>query len=527
MDSSYNSEHQNGDIQATEETRLLTTTASDLELNARQPSSWRAWMATVSRQSDDVVKLAWPVSLATVFRLLVFATDTAFIGQLGTKQLAGAALAQVVMMVAVVYIYGASAGINTLGSQALGAGNPKLVGVWLQISLVVITVLALPTAIALLYAKEIIALVESDAEVLDYVQRFARWSMLTVWPLAWYSAIRQYFQAQGIVLPATVVSLVSIPINLGYNQLLIHGIPKVWNGYGFIGGPMATAATVTTQLVMFCGYMFWYKQHHVPTWPGWSWSHFTSKRIQAHLGVALPLGLALMFDESVFQALVLMAGRFTEVDVDAMGVLFQVFGIVWGVWWGLGLATQVAVGRNLGEGKPQEAKAAAFAGLLLVVLVMMLISGLSLLLCDYLSAPFSRDPDVARLVSDLVPFLQISLWLYVLSATLGSVLEGMAKMTTLSLATMLFAYGGTLPASYGFAFGLHQHVRGLWAGPMIGDGCKLLFFLVLLRWGVNWQRQSSRARARAEAEEPEVSVSQESVGAGSAIIVIDEARRHE
>ena len=37
----------------------------------------------------------------------------------------------------------------------MGAGNPKLLGVWLQISMLVITVLAVPTAVALFYAKEV------------------------------------------------------------------------------------------------------------------------------------------------------------------------------------------------------------------------------------------------------------------------------------------------------------------------------------------------------------------------------------
>eukprot|EP00730_Choanoeca_flexa_P014464 TRINITY_DN6334_c0_g1_i1.p1 TRINITY_DN6334_c0_g1~~TRINITY_DN6334_c0_g1_i1.p1 ORF type:complete len:538 (+),score=75.22 TRINITY_DN6334_c0_g1_i1:160-1773(+) len=462
-----------------------------------RPTSFRT---LISKELNGVLALAWPVSLATVFRLLIFSTDTAFIGQLGTKQLAGASLAQVVQMITIVYIYGASSALNTLGSQALGAGNPKLVGVWLQISFVVITILALPTMVALFYARPIVALVESDEEVLHFVDLFAKWSILPVWPLAWYSCVRQYFQSQRIVLPATIVSLISLPINVGYNQLFIHGIPNVFNGFGFIGGPMATAATVTTQLVTYCVYMFWYRKLHVPTWPGLSWQHFTWQRLQAHLGIALPLGIAIVCDESVFQSLVLMAGRFTEVDVDAMGVLFQVFGIVWAIWWGLGLATQVAVGRHLGEGNPRQAKASAAAGLLCVIVTMTLISGLSLMSSDYMARPFSKDPAVADLVSSLVPFLQISLWLYVLGMTIGSMLEGMAKMATLSIASFVFAYGGTLPASYLFAFNLGQHVRGLWVGPMIGDGCKLLFFIILLAFFIDWSRQAKRARQRAETD---------------------------
>jgi Na+-driven multidrug efflux pump len=38
---------------------------------------------------------AWPVSLATLFQMLTFVVDLAFLGQLGTKELAGASIAQV------------------------------------------------------------------------------------------------------------------------------------------------------------------------------------------------------------------------------------------------------------------------------------------------------------------------------------------------------------------------------------------------------------------------------------------------
>jgi MATE family multidrug resistance protein len=81
-------------VQTTETTRLLPP-AIDIEAYSRHTSSPPSWLASVSNELNGIASLAWPVSLATVFRLLVFATDTAFIGQLGTKQLAGAALAQV------------------------------------------------------------------------------------------------------------------------------------------------------------------------------------------------------------------------------------------------------------------------------------------------------------------------------------------------------------------------------------------------------------------------------------------------
>ncbi len=66
--------------------------------------------------------------------------DLSFLGHLSTSALASSSAASITMRVTGVMLWGSTSALNTLCSQALGAGNLPLVSIWLQTALVVFTV---------------------------------------------------------------------------------------------------------------------------------------------------------------------------------------------------------------------------------------------------------------------------------------------------------------------------------------------------------------------------------------------------
>ncbi|EDQ90023.1 uncharacterized protein MONBRDRAFT_25028 [Monosiga brevicollis MX1] len=424
----------------------------------------------LKREVRAVGRLMPSISATTVCRLLVFSVDASFLGHLGTKELAGASLAQVIMMIAMVFIYGAASNLSSLGSQALGANNPSL----------------------------LVGMIEKDAEVLHYVREYSIMSILTIIPMTLFACVRQYFQVQGFVLPATVVSLLALGVNFGFNQLFIYGVGD-WEGFGFKGSPMATAATATFQLVAYCIYMFGVRKYHKATWPGLHLSNFSWDRMTLFLRESGFCGLALLFDESAFQSLVLMAGSFTETDVAAQGAMFQIFNLGWAMWWGIGLATQIRIGENLGANRPRRAQAAACAGMLASVVLVVVLGILIIVLRDYLAMPFSKDEAVIALTAKIAPYSVAAYAAYVFTATLGSLMEGMSRMMLLSAIMLVFAYGAMIPACYELAYVHHMKLPGLWLGCIAGDALKLITMVVIVLFFTNWRREAHKARDRSEA----------------------------
>jgi hypothetical protein len=84
--------------------------------------SWREELATWWAQ-------AWPTGLSIFFRNSAPLTDIIVLGHLGTRELAAAGVANLFMIMTAEWVWISFGGaVNTLGSQALGAGNPRLAG---------------------------------------------------------------------------------------------------------------------------------------------------------------------------------------------------------------------------------------------------------------------------------------------------------------------------------------------------------------------------------------------------------------
>lgn len=186
----------------------------------------------------------------------------------------------------------------TLSSQAYGASNFALVGQWLQLTLVVVTVFAVPVMVLCWYSSDVLGAVFGlDPELHGLVRTFSRWTMLRVLPQLWTMSIRQFCMAQKLVKPLVVIAMSASLLNIGLNQLFIHGAFGV-AGFGFKGSPMATASTNSFTLVVTATYVFWWRKETAKCWPGWSAANvFNLPRLAEFMRQSAPLTLATVLED--------------------------------------------------------------------------------------------------------------------------------------------------------------------------------------------------------------------------------------
>ncbi|KAF0753659.1 hypothetical protein AaE_005633, partial [Aphanomyces astaci] len=175
----------------------------------------------VKQEAMELTSMAFQLSLRQVVRQVMTITDAAFQGHIGTKQLAGVTLAGVYMGVPSAFIQNAIPSISTLCSQAYGAGNNTLVGVWLQTCIVFSIVGTIPVMVYYMFVGHIIALTLDDPEAVGYGQKFAMVMSLALIPQYLYGCLTTYFAAQGVIMPATVCSGITVVLNIVFNQVFI------------------------------------------------------------------------------------------------------------------------------------------------------------------------------------------------------------------------------------------------------------------------------------------------------------------
>ena len=139
-------------------------------------------------------------------------------------------------------------GVNTLMSQAFGAGNYARVGHILQRAIGICTCMMLPISLLWIFGtKPILLLIGIEPVTAELAQGFARVYIFYLWPMLTVQCIQCFLRAQRIVKPITVMSVIAAPVNVGVMYFSI-------DTFGFIGAPLGQVASAWLLLLVYMLY---------------------------------------------------------------------------------------------------------------------------------------------------------------------------------------------------------------------------------------------------------------------------------
>ncbi|KAF0699765.1 Aste57867_9692 [Aphanomyces stellatus] len=435
---------------------------------------------TYSTEAAAISKMAWKVSLATLCRTLLPAITAGVLGHLGSKELAASALANIWVSALQIFIYGFSVSLCTLCGQAYGARNYELVGIWFQLGVVTLSLISVVMSLSFFYVGPVLAMINSDPETLALASLFCKYSVLSVWPQCFNCALRQYLQAQEIITPGTLVSFLSVPICVVANYVFIFTF-----NFGFVGSPLAQFVADVFQPLALFAYACWYKRLHEKTWFGWTWACLRPDRVRRFVWLSMTMTLNVALDEWIYSVITAIAGSLGSLDLAANSILYMLWNLVYSIYWGFGLPTQVRVANFLGANRPEAAKRTMFVGFALGGVAAFGSAAVFYLFLHPLIALFTPDPDLAALVARTFYLFCIAVGISGLHIVLASVAEAMSKANTLLCITATGSWGVLLPVSFLLGIVCHYGLTGLWIGSVLGETTKFL-----LIWGalcrVDW-----------------------------------------
>ena len=370
--------------------------------------SWAAWWAEAKRELPEWWAIAWPVCLTNLCRTGMTLTDVSVLGHLGTDYLKAASLGGVWSSMAFVIVnQGFVSALSTLCAQAYGAGNRPLVGAWLQMGLSLSVVACVPVGATFFFAGDIMNALVGGARFIapstvHNVNLFGSVMAAALVPSTVYACVNQYLVTQKIVFPQLLANAVFVGINVGFNYAFIYGAKL-----GFVGSPLATAASKWGLALFTCWYVFVYKKYHrtTGTWParcvwrggpggggrgrrggkrrtesasdeeamgivpatkrladggggGGEGADRRRSRVRAYLKQALPLALGGALEDWQLQVIGVFAARIRdhERSMATHNAIFQVFWFLSSFMWSVTNATRVRIGHHLGAGDVRRAK---------------------------------------------------------------------------------------------------------------------------------------------------------------------------
>jgi Na+-driven multidrug efflux pump len=291
-------------------------------------------------------------------------TDTALLGHVSADALSASALSDLWTMCTAVLIQGRV--LDILVGGAVGAGNPKLAGIYLQVAYFVISFVAIFVVICWNLTEQIWDAFGSEPDIARMAGYYSSVLSLSIPGQLVFSQLSQFFSAQRIMQPEVNASTTALFTNLIFGLIFVLGIPfPNWNGFGFKACPIVTTIVVYVQ-ILFILYVYVYKQRlHEPCWDGWSYKEITWPRIKTFSALYFPSAFGLASDFWRVAAIGAMAAKLGEVEVGVFNTSYRIMWIVLIIVVAVTGASGIKMAVRLGKLDHLGARQAGFVGVIL------------------------------------------------------------------------------------------------------------------------------------------------------------------
>lgn len=449
----------------------------------------RWWLATII-EMRCLIPLAGPAIVVYLLNNVVSVSTQIFCGHLGNLELAASSLGNNgVQVLAYGLMLGMGSAVETLCGQAFGANKYEMLGVYMQRSMILLTLTGIPLTVIYIFSKDILLLLGEPEEIASLARLFIYGLIPQIFAYAWNFPIQKFLQSQSVVLPSAYIAVVALAIHLVLSWVVTYRL----NG-GLLGA--ALVLSFSWWLVVFgqLAYILW-SSRFKDTWTGLSWSAFAGLGSFFKLSAASAVMLCL--ETWYFQIMVLIAGLFenAELALDSLTVSMTISGWVFMISVGFNAAASVRVSNELGAGHPKSASFSVVAVTTASSLISLLCAILVLVFRYQLSYIFTGGSHVSQAVAELSPFLALSILLNGIQPVLSGVAVGCGWQAFVAYVNIACYYLIGIPFGVLLGFYFNLGVKGLWGG-MLGGTLLQTLILLWTTYRTNWNKEVENAAQR-------------------------------
>jgi MATE family multidrug resistance protein len=423
--------------------------------------------ATVLGDAKDTILLGFPIFLAMLSWVGMKTTDSALLGHVSAQALAAASLSDLWTMCTGVFMQARVLGV--LCGAAVGAGNPKLAGVWLQVSLVVLSGIVVLVFLCWYLTEAFWLAFGEDPTVARMAGQYAR---VLAWSLPGqlgFAQLTQFFSSQRIMHPEVTASAAALLLNLALGLVFVLGIPVPrFSGFGFPACPVVTTSVVYVQLFILWFVYIHIQKLHEPCWAGWVWQEITRQRIVTFSDLYFPAALSISSDFWRVAAIGAVAAKLGETQVAVFNTSYRIMWIVLIMVNALASAAGIKMSMRLGNMDHLGAKQAGHVGIAMSALVLLIIGFAVLLQIRSLGRIFTENDDYLDLFDGAKWPFTVTLVLMNLSVAIERIPYSMGRTKEVFWYGFVASWGGQVPAVLLFTKYWRADLVGLYSGMAVG-----------------------------------------------------------
>lgn len=472
---------------------LQASKQADLELGEVATDD----VAAVPNTKEELVKicrLSYPVIFTYLLEVFPAMISMTLVGHMDSpltnEYVDGVSFSGMVMnLTGVAFGFGLATAMDTLCSQAYGAGKSRMLGIYFQSGVIVLGLTVLPVFIFNWFTTDLLLWMKQPEEVAILAGQFTQIQLFGIPFMYAYELFKKVLQAQNIVMPMVYIAVFSNVVNLVLGFYLTFYTPL-----GFIGAAIARCASNMVLPLALIPYFLWNPSVLHRWWPGWQLSEAVAY-IRPFLELGVPGMFMMLLEWWSFEIMAIFVGLLPNsvVAISVHSVLVNVSNTTFDVFLGISVATNVLVGNYVGGNKPLHAKMAAKLGMILSVSASVLLMVAIVASRFLLPAVFVSDDTSIALAAHALLFLMPYQMCDSINCVMQGIFRGTRRQKFAAYLNLVSYFVLGLPFGLYLAFPLGWGIEGMWLGLTAGIffGC-VISFVKILR--TNWYSTADAAR---------------------------------
>lgn len=435
--------------------------------------------ATFRDELRPTLRLALPLVLAEIGWMSMMIVDTMMVGRLpnSADSIAAVSISSSLFVVFALFAEGLLVGLDTLVSQAFGAGRREdchrslVNGMYLSFTVAPL----LGTVVWLLSSHFDLLGVQPDVAAL--AKPYMRTLAAGLLPLVLYFTLRRTLQGMNIVRPIAFALISANLINLAGNYCFIYG-KLGFPALGVTGSGIATAVSRSYLAAVLATYLLSYDRHHraellrTPLQPD-------LQRIRRLISLGVPAALQITAEVTVFALVASLIARLGAIQLASHQIALNTVAFTYMVPLGISAAAAVRVGQAIGRRDAPGARNAGNTAIVLGASFMALMSFVLLVFPRAIAHIYTYDEVVIRsAISLLAAGAAFQLFDGLQTVATGA-MRGSGDTRTPMLCHFCGYWLIGVPLGAYLCFGRHWGALGLWVGlsiSLIIIGLLLMFF---------------------------------------------------
>ncbi|MEK3977572.1 MATE family efflux transporter [Psychrobacillus sp. FSL K6-2836] len=424
-------------------------------------------MRTLPEKSKYMIKIVLPILITQIALYLMTFFDILMTSKYSIEHLAGVSIGSSLWVPVYTALTGILIGITPIVAQLIGAKKKKDVRTFVQQGFYIGIVLAIIVFLGIfLLIDPVLNLIPLEDSVRIVAKNYLLMLSIGLIPLFLYSVLRSFIDALGKTRVSMLITLLSAPINIALNYLLIYG--KL--GFPELGGVGAgLASAITYWLILLIAIIIVLRSNPFANLKIFqSWTKPSLVKIRSLMKIGVPIGISLFAETTIFSAVTILMSVYSTEVISAHQIAMNFTSLLYMVPLSIAMGATILVGHEIGAKRFSDARTYSWLSVITAICFSLLSISILLLFREQIASVYTDDRYVIELTVQFFFFAALFQLSDAVQAPVQGALRGYKDVTMTFIMAIISYWIIGLPTGYFLANYTSFERFGYWIGLIVG-----------------------------------------------------------